>query len=151
MRKELLDYVADNGLVLRYVRFPRDVYQAYGVYYFDRRLNSGVILLDKDLKRDQALHNTVLGEECGHDATSPRGAVLTAYMSCGPRVVTSQDERKAVEWAADFLIPDDELARAVYKLGLRTPWELAEYFEVMEWLVREKIELLSTRTQDLVD
>ncbi|NSW84680.1 MAG: hypothetical protein HPY90_15955, partial [Syntrophothermus sp.] len=47
MRKELLDYVADNGIVLSYVHFPRDAYQAYGVYYFDRRLNSGVILLDK--------------------------------------------------------------------------------------------------------
>lgn len=26
------------------------------------------------------------------------------------------------------MIPDDELARAVYKLRLRAPWELAGYF-----------------------
>lgn len=147
MRTELLDYVTDNGIILRYVQFPKDGYPIYGVYYFDQRLNSGVILLDKDLEHNQALHNTVLGEECGHHATSPRGELLTAYLSCGSRIITSQDERKAVKWAANFLIPDDELARAVYRRGLRTPWELAEYFEVTEWLVQQKVKLFNAKTE----
>jgi len=53
----------------------------------------------------------------------------------------SQDERKAMQWATDYLIPDVELMKAL-KVGCRSCFELAEYFDVTEWFMYRKLGLL---------
>lgn len=111
----------------------------HGLYLLD---SSGpLILLDKNIEHNKRLMKCVLAEEIGHYRTAPRTNYLVAYGSYNLQLVMSQDERRALQWATDFLLPDSELCMALEK-GHRSCFELAEYFDVTEWFVRMKLGLL---------
>ena len=112
----------------------------YGLYIFHPVLGP-VIILDESLKNHRRLHKCVLAEEIGHYNTAPRSNYLIAYGSYNNKIIMSQDERKALQWATDFLIPDVDLTKAVHS-GCRSCFELAEYFDVTEWLVYRKLGFL---------
>jgi hypothetical protein len=52
----------------------------------------------------------------------------------------SRAEYRALRWAAQWLIPLDKLAQA-FKWGIFEVWELAEYFDVTEDMVRFRLSL----------
>ena len=74
-----------------------------------------------------------LAHELGHCAT---GAFYNKYAACDIR---ERHERKADLWAIKMLVPQDELAAACLQ-GYREPWELAEYFGVTEFFLRNALE-----------
>lgn len=56
-----------------------------------------------------------------------------------PRDVRQKYENRANKWAYKKLVPQDELAEACLQ-GYREPWELAEYFGVTEFFLRNALE-----------
>ncbi len=111
-----------------------------GLYIYSNIIGP-VITLDIGLDHLRRLKKCVLAEEIGHFHTAPRTNMLRAYTSANQRIMQSQDERKAMQWATDFLIPDTELTKAL-KAGCRSCFELAEYFDVTEWFMYRKLGLL---------
>jgi len=112
-----------------------------GLYIYDRRTGP-LIILDNQLKTSPRLHKCVLAEEIGHFYTVPRISILKAYTSTNQRIIQCQDELKALKWATDFLIPDTELIKAL-KAGSQTRYELAEWFDVTEDFICQKLAILS--------
>ncbi len=105
-----------------------------------------MVFLDNQLIHRTALHKSVFAEEIGHYMTAPRTNILRVCKSFkmfgenNETIMMAQDERAALRWATGFLMPDVELCRALSQ-GYRTCYELAEYFDVTEWLVYRKVEL----------
>lgn len=115
----------------------------HGLYLYDKRFGP-LIILGKHLLTNYRLHKCVLAEEIGHLYTSPRTNILTAYTSANLKALMSQDERKALEYATNLLMPNGEFNRAVSE-GCQSVYDLAERFDVTEWLVYRKLEILKTK------
>ena len=57
-------------------------------------------------------------------------------------------ETKANRWAIKTLIPKEKLKQAI-RMGLHETWELAEYFDVPEFFIRQAIEYYRIRGEKL--
>ena len=107
------------------------------------------IALDDSLEHNIREQKCVFAEEIGHALTAPRTDIRRVHRcyrrlgECNETIIMAQDERKALAWAADFLIPDVELCQALSE-GVRSCYELSEYFGVSEWMVHTKIGCLRT-------
>jgi Zn-dependent peptidase ImmA (M78 family) len=106
------------------------------------------ITLDLSLVNNSRELKCVLAEEIGHILFPPRPGHL-AYHSrqfwktehlkgSNIKAIVAQDERKALTWATDVLMPNVEFSRILDK-GVTTVNELAEHFEVEPWFVMLKI------------
>ena len=103
-----------------------------------------LIVLDMSLLDNLRHHKCVLAEEVGHILFPPRPGHLAYHMSSyyeldhydrsHIKAVVAQDERKAIQWATNFLIPDIELGRSIED-GKKTVYEFAEIFEVEKWFM----------------
>ena len=113
-----------------------------GLYMLSKETGP-VIILGKHLNRSKRLHRCVLAEEIGHHFTAPRTNIVSAYTSINQKTMLSQDERKAMKWASDFLIPDGDFVTAL-KAGHRSRFDLAEYFDVTEQFMVQKIGMMQT-------
>lgn len=74
-----------------------------------------------------------LAHELGHCET---GSFYNRYAA---RDIRQKYENRANKWAYKKLVPQDELAEACLQ-GYREPWELAEYFGVTEFFLRNALE-----------
>ncbi|MBX5464303.1 MAG: ImmA/IrrE family metallo-endopeptidase [Clostridia bacterium] len=100
----------------------------------------GMILLDRSLVDKPRLLRSVLAEEIGHHLTVGEQDAMTAYMSYSRRVALSRDEARAIRWACDALLPEPGV-RTSLRRGA-TISDLAEEFEVTEWLVHRRLEFM---------
>jgi len=73
-----------------------------------------------------------LYHELGHCLTG------SFYYADSPQVVKGKCEARAWSWAFKQLVPYDELMAAVHD-GYTETWELAECFDVPEWMVVKAI------------
>ncbi len=106
-----------------------------GLYLWD---DGPVILLDKRLLKHPRLYKCVLAEEIGHYFTAPVSNLLVVHTSYNREIAMSADERRALKWATDFLIPDHKLLAAMH-CGCLTVHELADHFQVTEWFMHRKL------------
>ncbi len=100
------------------------------------------VFLNPAYLEDSALENDVLAHEMGHIMTGATHRVDS------PADLVERHEEKAARWAVRTLIPWQELREAVHT-GTDTVWELAEYFNVPEKLVRKALEYYSARGLEL--
>lgn len=86
----------------------------------------------------------VLAEELGHHYTTVGYKLPKTFFHYQDRIEISRTEYKALKWAANFLIPKKELVCALKK-GIKTIWDLADYFEVTEEMINFRLKLLNFR------
>lgn len=116
--------------------------RAVGVYWFTMDRAESLSFMDSDgdcyIAMDPwhlgtlAEEKTKLAHELGHCET---GSFYNEYAALDVR---QKHENCANRWACKKLIPEDELKKAVQK-GYQEPWQLAEYFDVTEELIRKAI------------
>lgn len=135
--------VEREKITVRYKNLLKHRSTLFGLYFYDdfEDVSGPAIILDKSLTNNYRLHRCVLAEEIGHFFTAPRTNYLVAYTSYTTEMIMSQDERKALQWATDYLMPNNIFRQAV-KNGFRTVYDLAEFFDVTEWMVYRKINFL---------
>ncbi|GMA55444.1 hypothetical protein GCM10025857_68010 [Alicyclobacillus contaminans] len=81
------------------------------------------------MESNPVLHRCVLAEELGHYFTVPRSKFTKPFASYGDRLQLSRDERRALNWAARFLISEESLKEALAQ-RYRSIHELAEHLGV---------------------
>ena len=110
---------------------------------FTLRLTDGNygIVLDQTKITSRAEHKTKLGHGLGHAETGSVYNPWTAYD------VVQQHENRADKWNILHQVPEKELREAV-RLGYTEPWQLAEYFEVTEDLIRQAMVWYKYHTMD---
>lgn len=150
----MYDYIEKEGIYFDYASLLTNTHRKlYGLYFFIND-HGPAILLDKSLDRpeNRRLHKCVLAEELGHHFTIPRTNIFKLYGSCSieylDRIQQAQDERKALEWASDILMPNVEFSRAVSE-GCRSVYDLAEWFDVTEWFVYRKLGIIKVKYREM--
>lgn len=112
-----------------------------GLYIYHQEIGP-VIILDKGLLSKRREHTEILSEEVGHHLAGVRTNVLFANQDYSTRIERNRDEHRAMVWATDFLIPDQELEHAVKDIGCRSCYELADYFDVTQKFFMAKLVIL---------
>lgn len=99
------------------------------------------IFLAESLKENTVVLRCVLAEELGHYYTSAGIGVPIPHVLYRDRTKLTQDEYRALRWAAKQLLPIDRLIQA-FQSGIRQLWELAEYFRVTEDMIRFRLKMI---------
>lgn len=107
-----------------------------GLFIKHPRLQQPLIALHVMLRTDERLLRCVLAEEIGHHLTG-----VGNYMLCYNRQRTWMDkaEYMAMKWAANFLVPPDQLMTTLRRYSIE---ELADFFYVTEGFIRWQIDRL---------
>lgn len=112
----------ENKIILDYCRLPKN-----GSLSFEDQ--NGLYIVMDDGEMTEAQKKIHLAHELGHCMT---GAFYRAY---SPLETRSRCEHKANVWMINRLLPKAELEKA-FSQGITESWELADYFDVTEELVK---------------
>ncbi len=87
-----------------------------------------------------AERRSIMAEELGHHFTTGSYCLCREFYNYSVRQNIDKVEYKALRWAANYLISDDELLDAFYE-GIDDARSLAERFSVMPEIIRLRIKL----------
>lgn len=129
-----------EGITVCFVDFepPLD-----GLYACDRNNTPGIAIA-KRLLANKPLLRCVFAEELGHHFTTVGNHMPRAFHSISDRAKIDKAEYKAIRWAANYLIPENDLLDAL-RSDLYEIWELAEHFCVTEEVVTFRLRLFGQR------
>lgn len=141
-------------IVIRYrdLHAKRPLLEGYAC--LDRRQ----IILDESLKNNRRQHKCVLAEEIGHFLYPPTGNHYVYHLAEYRQAVSVEerslifaavikDERLALRWATDFLIPDVAFWDFT-KTGPHEIWEWCEHFDVESWFMHLKIGYIRRKSRE---
>jgi Zn-dependent peptidase ImmA (M78 family) len=145
----LYQLAEDNGIAIEYVNFKHTNIDAI---YTDLPGCQPVISLSKTLFDNRAHLRSVLAHEIGHYYTTVKSTIdlcdqiERVYLSYQNTVEQSRTEYRAWRWAANYLIPTDTLKK-IYSEDFCELWQLAEFFDVDENMVKIKMELFGRKAE----
>lgn len=132
--RDLYAIAAENGVVIE--RWP--LTPPLDAVYFKDAGMPPIVVMATHLREEGAEYRTILAHELGHHFTSAGETVSSRLFSYGDLINVDRVEHRANKWAAEHLIPWDELRDALVA-GLREKWELAEHFGVTEEMVEFRL------------
>ena len=138
--QQLLELAESENISVEYKRFK----SAINGMYLHMPDCQPVIYLSLRLHSSFRLNRCVLAEELGHHFTSSGERVPKKYHSTQDRLSIDKCEYKALRWAANHLVPENNLLDAIAS-GLCEIWELAEEFDVTEEMMRFRMRLFGVR------
>jgi Zn-dependent peptidase ImmA (M78 family) len=101
------------------------------------------IVMNHNLCEWDPEYRSVLAEEIGHHFTSIHETHPQTGMSYYKRVQHDRIESKAMRWAANFLIPTEQLLCTIEDCSVSCIQELADTFQVTVELVNHKLYYMS--------
>ena len=126
----LQNEAAINEIDVKYAALPK---RLKGLYYSDNSITA--IALNKQYIVDMSEELCVMAEELGHH-----------YTSCGDlldnpsdKIIVRKQETQARRWAIKKIASLSEMISA-YKYDCRTIYEMAEYMDITESLLRKAVE-----------
>lgn len=140
MIDKMMSLADDEGINIRYVNFSPPL---QGLYCCESALPP-VIFISKAITKSSSLFACVLAEELGHHFTTIGDCIPKSYYSYADRMKVDKMEYKALRWAANYLIPENELLD-VLKSGLFEPWELADHFNVTDEMALFRLRLFKLK------
>ncbi len=110
-----------------------------GIYIEERGIPP-IIGINKRILSNTRYTRCVFAEELGHHFTTVGDHVPKEFYCYAQRVVIDREEYKAMRWATNYLIPENDLLDCL-RDGLYEIWELAEHFRVTDDFMRFRIKL----------
>lgn len=132
----LINRAAEEGINVQFSNLDYRIHAFYTTYK-----EYSYIVVSKSLEKDSPRLRCVLAEELGHYHTSAGIGVPIPHVLYRDRTKLTQDEYRALRWAANQLLPLDKLILAI-RSGIRQLWELAEYFRVTEEMIRFRLKMI---------
>ena len=125
--EELYNIAQSENIDIYAAAFPL----SQSVSIMDDNLNC-YIGIDYDLIHSSAEEKRKLAHEIGHCI---RGAFYNQHSKLD---LISKHEYSADKWACDTLLPKDDMQEA-FELGYVEVWQLADYFDVPEELIKKAL------------
>ncbi len=117
-------------------------------FYLNRPDYPPIIGLSKKLFENKAHYRTVFAHELGHHFTGTKGNTTHTFMHYKDRIEMSRIKYYAMAWAADYLIPNNDIDEAIKK-GIMEIGDLGRYFNVNEELVKLRLVLFFCKYRNL--
>lgn len=132
---QLLDIAKDENIILEYCDLP-DSMGGHMYLLGDFKF----ILINNNVLKDKIAHKAVLAEELGHYFTTTKNSIPYKYNSYRDRLSIDKEEQRALRWAANFLMPTDELLEDITDVYFSSYYDLCEIYDVPDYLAKIKIE-----------
>jgi len=134
--EQMLAIADQQNIVVEYFDFSPPLERIY----LEEKAMPPAIGLNCSLHDDIPLLRSVMAEELGHHFTTVGMHTPREYYNYTDRLRIDRCEHKALQWAANYLIPDQQLRTAFHE-GIDTVSTLAEHFLVTPEIVRFKLRL----------
>lgn len=140
MKLEMLfNLIKRENIIVEYVDFSPAI---QGIYYkADGCLP--IIGINENIISNKKLFTCVLAEELGHHFTSI-GDSSAEYYSLIDRVNLNKTEAAALKWAAEYLLPLDEIVNAIKK-GIKNIDELSDFLGVTDEFLLERFKFIARK------
>lgn len=136
MPYKLFKLAYDSGIKVEYL----DMQTELEAFYLCRPDCPPIIALSEKLFENKAHYRTVFAHELGHHFTGTKSNVTHTYMHYKDRIEMNREEYYAMAWAAEYLMPDDDIDEAFQK-GIMEISDLGRYFTVDAELVKLRLVL----------
>lgn len=137
---KMLSIAEEQGIIVQYHDFTQPT---QGVYWEEPGMPP-IIGLSKALIETSSLLRCIMAEELGHHFTCSGTYFTRKFYHYTSGMTLSKVEYKALRWAANYLIPENDLLDVVCS-GLFEPWEIAEHFNVTEEIARLRLRIFGAR------
>lgn len=140
MKLEMLfNLIKRENIIVEYVDFSPAI---QGIYYkADGYLP--IIGINENIISNKKLFTCVLAEELGHHFTSI-GDSSAEYYSLIDRVNLNKTEAAALKWAAEYLLPLDEIINAIKK-GIKNIDDLSDFLGVTDEFLLERFKFIARK------
>jgi Zn-dependent peptidase ImmA (M78 family) len=125
--KDIISILEEEGINLEWLNLKN----FSGLYV--RIDNQDIIIINDKLKTFKEIKAALI-HELGHYFTG------TVYFYNMDKYYIAKCEYKALKWESMFLMPKEEIKKAIKK-GITEIWELSEYFDVSDDMVRFRLNL----------
>ena len=137
--KNLFDLIEKENIIVEYVDFSSTI---QGIYYkADGCLP--IIGINENIVSNKKLFACVLAEELGHHFTSVGDSPAECY-SLADKMNLSRTELTALKWAAEYLLPLDEIVDAIKK-GIENIEELSDFLGVTGEFLLERFKFIAKK------
>lgn len=131
---DIYSLIDDESIMLEEVNFKSKSIE--GIYFKASDLYP-IIGINKNLINNSKKYISVLAEELGHHFTSI-GNLVSECITYREKLNKSKQEKRARIWAANFLISDKEIIRAILQ-NINTLYGLSLHFNVTEEIIKYKL------------
>lgn len=141
----LYEIASNEGILIERWDFPKPL---DAIYLYQPGIPPTIGIANR-ISSDSALFRCILAEELGHHFTTAGKYISQQHMTYFQRLEVSKVEYKAMKWAAETLIPYQNLRRAIIWESHWTNYNIAEYFDVTIEMVEFRMQL--NDVQELID
>ncbi|MDI9476935.1 MAG: ImmA/IrrE family metallo-endopeptidase [Natronincolaceae bacterium] len=140
MKLEMLfDLIEKENIAVEYMDFSPTI---QGIYYkADGCLP--IIGINENIVSNRKLFTCVLAEELGHHFTSTGDSTTECY-SFVDKINLGKTELAALKWAAEYLLPLDEIVGAIKK-GIKNIEELSDFLGVTDEFLLEGFRFMAKK------
>lgn len=131
---DIYNLIEQEHIILEEVNFKQNNIE--GIYFKAPGL-SPTIGINKNIVPDTRKYTSVLAEELGHHFTST-GDISTECVTYTQKINKSKQEKRARLWAANYLISDEEINRAILQ-NIGNIYTLSIHFNVTEEILKYKL------------
>lgn len=142
--EKIYKIIEEEGIIVEEVKLK--YYYMDGIYFKVPGL-SPTIGIRKSILTDSKRLISALAEELGHHFTS-YGDLTAECFVYSEIIQKSKQERKARQWATEFIMPYDKLIKAI-KEGYQSVEELSDYFNVTPVFVLDRFYFLRLERPNL--
>ncbi|MHC1760565.1 MAG: ImmA/IrrE family metallo-endopeptidase [Negativicutes bacterium] len=142
--EQLMKIAENEKVIVEYFKSTR----SFRGFYCHEQGCPPIIGLSIALHSNYRLHRCVMAEELGHHFTSVCDKSAFKRYSPQERLTIDKIEYKALKWAANHLVPENDLLDAIRE-GLFEVWELAEHFDITEDMMRFRMRLFGVRQDSI--
>ena len=138
--EKLIQIAQDENITIDYTDYLP--YNLEGLHINLEGIGHIISILHR-VKNDKDKYIEILGEELGHYFTSV-GDNLIKVDSYRDYLKICKTEKKALDWSVNVIIKNSDLERA-FKNNCASYYDVAEFLNVPEKLVREKFKYLASK------
>lgn len=131
---DIYNLIEEENIILEEVNFNQSNIE--GIYFKVPGL-SPTIGIHKNIVTDTRKYISVLAEELGHHFTSI-GDLSAECVTYNQKINKSKQEKRARIWAANYLISDEEINRAIIQ-NIGNIYALSIHFNVTEEIIKYKL------------
>ena len=131
---DIYNLIEEENIILEEVNFKQSNIE--GIYFKVPGL-SPTIGIHKNIVTDTRKYISVLAEELGHHFTSI-GDLSAECITYTQKINKSKQEKRARIWAANYLISDEEINRAIIQ-NIGNIYALSIHFNVTEEIIKYKL------------
>jgi len=138
--RQITTLLNECNIILEYQYLPEHL---IGIYHGNSKID--LIIINQYITDNEIQHRIILAEELGHYFTTIGNNTPKKYYKYSDRLKVDKCEEKAMRWATNYLVPDQQLIDLISSTGKPSIDDCCTRFEVTEDFMMNKFKDMALR------